>query len=188
MSGEPGSGPTEGGLRLLILISRFSGPAETEEDEERWLKKVPLMALVARGIMSNVFTEYDLAPSIIDYMGDTRFANVSKEGEDDVVDLRRQGLVERLKLATKHHYHVSAYRVTREGMSVAKGADASHHMAVDQLVSCTKCGGQVEVVTRPDAPYLVCRGCGVEERIPLFDIEEVPYVISPVFPEIWLPE
>ena len=178
---------TDDGLRQLILVSRFSSPASRPDEEERWIKKIPLIALVARGVTAGTFRNYDLAPSIIDYQGDTFFANVSKEGEDDVTDLRRMGYLERLKLATKHHYYVSAYRVTRAGMDVVEAADRGHHRAVDQLLSCRKCGGQVEVLTRPDSPYLLCRECDATEKIPIFEIEEVPYVTSPLFPEIWLP-
>jgi len=175
-------------LRNLILISRFSSPAESVEDEERWIKKIPLMALIGRGVRSNVFTEYDIAPSLIEYHGDTQFANMSKEGEDDVKDLRTIGLVERLKLATKHHYYVSAYRVTKAGMDLVKDADQTHHRAIDDLLRCDECGGQVEVIIKSDNPYLWCRKCDAEEELHFLDIEEVPYVTSPVFPEIWLPK
>jgi WD repeat-containing protein 35 len=175
-------------LRTLILISRFSSPAESVKDEERWIKKIPLMALIGRGVKSNVFTEYDIAPSLIEYHGDTQFANISKEGEDDISDLRTIKLVERLKLATKHHYYVSAYRITQTGMDFIKDADQAHHRAIDDLLRCAKCGDQVEVITKSDNPYLRCRKCDAEEELHFLDIEEVPYVTSPVFPEIWLPK
>lgn len=175
-------------LRCLILISRFSDAPESKEVEERWIKKIPLMSLIGRGVMSGVFSDYDMAPSLIDYQGDTQFANMSKEGEDDIKDLRTLGLVERLKLATKHHYYVSAYSVTRAGMDVVNDADPVHHKAIDDLLTCVKCGGKVEVLTRPDNPYLRCRQCDAEEMIPFLDIEEVPYVTSPVFPAIWIPK
>ena len=175
-------------LRNLILISRFSSPAESVEHEELWIKKIPLMALIGRGVKLNVFTEYDIAPSLIEYQGDTQFANMSKEGEDDLKDLRRIGLVERLKLATKHHYYVSAYRVTNAGMDFVKDVDPVHRRAIDDLLTCTKCGGPVEVITKLDNPYLRCRKCDAEEELHFLDIEEVPYVTSPLFPEIWLPK
>ena len=175
-------------LRCLILISRFSSAPKSKEVEERWIKKIPLMALIGRGVMMDVFGDYDMAPSLIDYQGDTQYANISKEGEDDIKDLRMRGQVERLKLATKHHYYVSAYSVTRAGMDVVNDADPVHHKAIDDLLRCDKCGGHVEVVTMPDNPYLRCRQCDAEEKIPFLDIEEVPYVTSPVFPDIWLPK
>ena len=178
---------TPDATRLLILVSRFSGPAGSKQEEERWMKKLPLAAMVARGIMLRLFVDYDLAPSLVDYMGETRFAYISRESEDDIVDLRSHGLLERLKLATKHHYYVSAYRVTERGLAVAEGAKKEHHAAIDRLTSCTGCGGKVEIVVRPDAPYLVCSSCDGSERIPLLDIEEIPYVTSPEFPGIWLP-
>jgi hypothetical protein len=183
------TGPlTDDGMRQLILISRFSSPATKADDEETWIKKIPLLALVTRGVMGDTFANYDIAPSLIEYQGDTLFANISKEGEDDVLDMRLQGLVERLKLATKHHYYVSAYRVTKAGMDVVREADPAHHKAVDALLACSDCGGSVEVLVMPDNPYLHCLECGSKEKIHLFDIEEVPYVTNPMFPEIWLPK
>jgi WD repeat-containing protein 35 len=80
-------------LRVLILISRFSSPAASVDEEERWIKKIPLMSLIGRGVITKVFSEYDMAPSLIEYQGDTVFANISKEGEDDIKDLRKIGLV-----------------------------------------------------------------------------------------------
>jgi WD repeat-containing protein 35 len=144
---------TEDQLRNLILISRFSSPAKSVEEEERWIKKIPLMALIGRGVTTKVFTHYDMAPSLIDYKGDTVFANMSKEGEDDIKDLRRMGMVERLKLATKHHYYVSAYRITKAGMDLVKDADQSHHRVIDDLLRCDQCGGAVEVIIKSDNPF-----------------------------------
>ena len=175
-------------LRLLILIARFSKPARTKDDHERWMKKMPLLSMVARGIHMGMFKDFDLHATLVDYLGDTRFATLSKEGEDDVADLRRLSLIERLKLATKHHFYVSAYRVTPKGLEAAGGAAKEHHDAIDRLTSCAKCGGRVEVVCREDSPYLVCGECDAEDRIPIFDIEEVPYTTSAVFSDVWLPD
>jgi hypothetical protein len=45
----------------------------------------------------------------------------------------------------------------------------------------------VDIEAREDAPYLICIKCGAEEKVAIFDIEEVPYVSSPNFTEIWNP-
>ena len=103
---------TQDQKRLLILISKFSRPSESREEEETWIKKIPLMALIYFGIEHEILTEYDFAPTLVEYMGTVRFANISKEGEDDIADLRVAGLLKRLKLATSHHVYVSAYRIT----------------------------------------------------------------------------
>lgn len=174
--------------RLLVLIDDFSEPSHSREEEETWIKKIPLHALISKGVREGVFRDYDIAPQLVDYMGTTRFASISKEGEDDVADLRRLSLIERLKLATKHHFYVSAYRVTPKGLEAAGGAAKEHHDAIDRLTSCAKCGGRVEVVCREDSPYLVCGECDAEDRIPIFDIEEVPYTTSAVFSDVWLPD
>lgn len=173
--------------RLLILIDRFSEPAHTRDERETWIKKTPLAALINRGVRTGTFTEYDTAPMLVDYKGSTRFANISKEGEDDVADLREMGLVERLKLATSHHIYVSAYRITPAGKDIVKDIEKEHHAAVNKLLSCTKCSGTVDIEARDDAPHLVCHECGDEEKVAIFDIDEVAYVSRPNFTSIWLP-
>jgi DNA-directed RNA polymerase subunit RPC12/RpoP len=73
-------------------------------------------------------------------------------------------------------------------MDVVNDTDPSHHSVIDDLLKCDECGGPVEVIIKEDNPYLRCRQCGAEEMIHFLDIEEVPYVTSPMFPEIWLPK
>ncbi len=173
--------------RLLILISKFSRPAATREEEETWIKKIPLMSLIHRGVTMGLFKEYDTAPTLVEYMGTSRFANISKEGEDDVADLREMELVERLKLATSHHVYVSAYRITPRGLAQTKGIEEAQHKAVAALIACKKCGGEMDIEAREDDPYLICRACNAEEKVDIFDIADLSYVSKPVFSDIWLP-
>ena len=174
--------------RLLLVISRFSEPAQSQDDTETWIKRIPLMSLVNRGIRMGVFTEYDFAPMLVEYMGQMRYANISRGGMDDIIDLRERGLVDRLKLATSHHVYISAYKITPFGVACLQGLAEEHHEAVGELLSCKACGtGTVEMESREAAPYLICKDCGKEEQVPIFDIEKIPYVSSPVFSNIWLP-
>ena len=55
------------------------------------------------------------------------------------------------------------------------------------LLSCKACGGSVDIEARDDAPYLVCKKCGEEVMVAIFDIDEVSYVSRPNFTNIWLP-
>jgi len=178
---------TDDQKRLLILISKFSKPAKTRDEEETWIKKIPLLSLINRGIHLKVFRDYDFAPQLVDYMGSVKYASVSKEGEDDVADLREMGYVERLKLATSHHVYVSAYRTTPKGIEIVSKIDKNHVEAVDKIIKCNKCGETANIVSKEDAPYLICKKCETEEKVHIFDIEEVPYISEPVFSDIWLP-
>jgi hypothetical protein len=173
--------------RLLIIISKFSKPAKTRDEEETWLKKIPLMALINRGIHMKLFKSYDFAPMLVDYMGSTRYANISKEGEDDVADLREMELVERLKLATSHHVYVSAYRITPKGMKHVASLDQKYHTSVDSILKCGKCGGESKIEAKDDAPYLICKKCKKKDKVDIFNIQEVSYASSPVFSDMWLP-
>ena len=174
--------------RLLLLISKFSDPADTREKEETWIKRIRLMSLVNRGIRMDLFQGYDFAPMLVEYMGNMRYANISRGGMDDVIDLREKGLVDRLKLATSHHVFISAYKITSKGVAFLQGLDEQHHEAIGKLLSCKECEvGVIKMEAREEAPYLVCKQCGNAEKVPIFDIEKVPYVSSPVFSNIWLP-
>lgn len=178
---------TDDQKKLLILISKFSKPAKSRDAEETWVKKIPLMAMVYRGVKQNVFRGYDIAPTLVEYMGTVRYANISKEGEDDIADLREIGLVERLKLATSHHYYVSAYRITRQGVAKVAKLDQKYRKIVDKLIKCKKCGGTTDIETLEDSPYLICKQCSEKEKVNIFAIEELSYVSAPEFAEIWLP-
>ena len=97
---------TQDQKRLLILISSFTKPAAKRDEEEVWIKKIPLLALVNRGIQLGIFKEYDFAPTLVDYMGSVRYANVSKEGEDDVADLREEGILRKKRPAVEPSFVV----------------------------------------------------------------------------------
>ena len=171
--------------RLLILISKFSNPAKKRNEQETWIKKISLMALIHRGITKKIFKDYDFAPTLVEYMGGKRFANMSKEGEDDVADLREMNYVKRLKLATSHHVYVSAYRITTKGVKAAAGFDKKHHKAIEKIIKC-KCGGMADIENMLD-PFLICKKCNTKKKIDIFDIDELAYISSPVFSKIWLP-
>ena len=173
--------------RLLTLISKFSSPAKRHNEEEIWIKKIPLLSLVYLGINRKIFKNYDSAPTLVEYMGMMRYANISKEGEDDIADLRQMGYVERLKLATSHHFYVSAYRITPKGMARVNSFDKKHHAAIDKIIKCKKCGGKMDIEARDDAPYLICQKCKRQEKVKIFDLEEISYVSKPIFSDIWLP-
>lgn len=173
--------------RLLIILSKLTKPAKTRHDEETWLKKIPLMALIHRGIKMNIFKNYDFAPTLVEYMDTTRYANISKEGEDDIADLREMGLLERLKLATSHYIYVSAYRITHKGKKIVTTIERIHHDAVNKLLNCKKCGSGYSIEARDDSTYLICIKCKKEKKVDIFQIEELPYASKPMFSDIWLP-
>ncbi len=178
---------TQDQKRLLYLITKFSKPSESRNEEETWIKKIPLMALIYYGIENEILTEYDFAPTLVDYMGTVRFANISKEGEDDIADLRVAGLLKRLKLATSHHVYVSAYRITPKGFEYTTSFDEEITIPIDDLITCKTCTRTMNIEARDDSPYLICKDCEDEKKVAIFNIRELAYVSRPMFSDIWLP-
>ena len=68
-----------------------------------------------------------------------------------------------------------------------KDFDKRHHAGIANLLACKECSGEVDIEARDDAPYLLCKDCNAEEKVAIFDIDEVAYVSRPNFTEIWLP-
>ena len=178
---------TQDRKRLLYLIAQFSKPSDSRDEDETWIKKIPLMALIYFGIKNGILVDYDYAPTLVDYMGTVRFANISKEGEADIADLRVEGLLKRLKLATSHHIYVSAYRITPNGLEYISSFDSDITNPIDALIKCKTCAQIMSIEARDDSPYMVCKSCKEEIMVDIFNIRELAYVSRPIFSDIWLP-
>lgn len=77
---------TQDHIRLLYLVSLYSRPAESDDEEEQWVRSHVVYILVFEGIVSGVFN-YDYSASS-EIVGSQRvLMNVSQEGKDDLDDL-----------------------------------------------------------------------------------------------------
>ena len=99
---------------LLYLISKLTDSINCPIS---WIKETPLQALIFQGIRKGIFNEYDYAPISSTFLGQGRkFVNISKEGEDDLGDLRELGLLETMRLSSSKHNYITGYRPTRESV------------------------------------------------------------------------
>ena len=46
---------TDDQKRLLLLLSKFTKPAKKKDEQETWIKKIPLSSLIYRGIKLKIF-------------------------------------------------------------------------------------------------------------------------------------
>ena len=89
--------------KLLYMISKYAVTAQSKDEDESWIRNVPLLVLVYEGIVKGVL-DFDYAPysTLISHEGVSRrsFMNVTQEGKSAVDDLREQNeeLMERLRL------------------------------------------------------------------------------------------
>jgi len=122
---------------LLYLISQLT---DSLNCAITWVKETPLQALMFYAIRKGLFSDYDYAPISTSFLGQGRkFVNISKEGEDDLGDLRELNLLETIRLSSSKHDYITGYRPTRESKSVLLNMDNEIKNRVDNLFICPEC-------------------------------------------------
>ncbi len=177
--------------KLYYLLSKYSKAAHSKEEQEVWMKELPLRVLGFEGITQQIFKGYDYAPMSVEIAGGIgrRFLNISQEMEDDIADLRELGLLDCLKLSTTTYHVVNAYRI-RENEKVQIPEEFKKE--IDKLCNCPKCGQLLETRINPnteDEEELIevfCRNlaCGVARYSNITASEDVSYVTEAYVPNI----
>ncbi|MBD3226933.1 MAG: hypothetical protein GF329_01995 [Candidatus Lokiarchaeota archaeon] len=169
------NGITEQMKRLLYIIAEY-----TKKDERYGVyavKDLPLKALIYYGIIKNVL-DYDYAPQSVMYQDNRRYLNISQEGEDDLNDLRDEGLLNRIRLATKSHSFIYAYSLTEKGIKYIDKISEEDKKAVDSIVKC-KCSKIYDIKIKPEIILFECISCGISFNSEITDIEDVAYKSTP---------
>lgn len=165
-------------LKLLYLISRYSHCAQSAEEKEQWIRKIPLLVLIYEGIVKGVF-DYDYAPAS-EIVGTRRvYLNISQEGRDDIDDLREAGMVNGLKLSSKEYQSVTAYQISPAGVALLEQVTAEWRSAVDALI--THAGERLDVFWT-DECFELRTASGHVQSSTITDSEDVSYVSSPYLP------
>ena len=165
-------------LKLLYLISKYSHFAQTAQDKEQWVRKLPLLVLVYEGIVQKVF-DYDYAPASRSVEHKRVYLNITQEGTDDLDDLVESKLVKGLRLATKEHQSVTAYQISPLGLNmVSKRLPDEEKGLVDALI--TEDAALLQVVWE-DGRFLM-RNDTISRESTITDTEDVSYVCSPYIP------
>lgn len=165
-------------LKLLYLVSKYSHCAQSAEEKERWIRKIPLLVLIYEAIVAGVL-DYDYAPAS-ENIGTRRiYINISQEGRDDVDDLREAGMINGLKLSSKEYQSVTAYQISPQGLELLKSVPAELRKAIDDLVMVE--GQQIEAVWDGES-FLLTTAKGYRRVSTITDCEDVSYVSSPYLP------
>ncbi|NHJ32898.1 MAG: hypothetical protein FK732_08550 [Asgard group archaeon] len=167
---------------LLYLISKLTDSLNCPIS---WIKETPLQALIFQGIRKGVFNEYDYAPISSSFLGQGRkFVNISKEGEDDLGDLRELGLLETIRLSSSKHDYITGYRPTKESVKALKAIDNSIKTKIDELFICPTCKSEkyeLKIYVDDSNFKMECNECDKTELIPLVIPEDVSYTTKPYF-------
>lgn len=153
--------------KLLYLISLYTGG-----EVIRWIKNYALWVLVYYGIINDVFKGYDYAPTVVMWHGAFRVANISMEAEKDLLRLRNEGLIEKLRLATSKYRYITAYRVSKDGLEYLKEVPTEVKRSVDSVF---KPGGVLVTVVLEDYKPLLRMPDGKTIDVGFLEAEDVPY-------------
>ena len=161
---------------LLYLISRLT---DSLNCPTTWVKETPLQALIFHAIRKGLFNEYDYAPISSSFLGQGRkFVNISKEGEDDLGDLRELGFLETIRLSSSKHDYITGYRPTEISKKQLSQLDNEVKSNVDALFQCPKCNKtsyDLLIDVENSKFKMHCRDCSFDEDIPLVEPEDVSY-------------
>ncbi len=182
--------------KLVYLISKYSHTSVDEKDNDRWIKELPLLALIHKGIIDGTF-DYDYAPVSFELQTGRIFLNLSQEGIDNIEDLREFGFVDCMKLSSMSHLYLNAYKINSNGMKIIDGIHPEATLSekqkedVNTLCSCPKCkhllhvnvdlfGHENELELK-----LICSNanCDYKALSNMTDIEDVSYSTEPYLPK-----
>jgi DNA-binding PadR family transcriptional regulator len=173
---------------LMYMMSQFT------HEGDYWITHNALRILIFEGIVykekggRDVFSGWDYAPASVMFTEGRRYVNISQEAEDDLNDLRELGLIDELRMEGPYKQYVTKYQIAGEGRKLIKYFPESLKNAVDEFLTCSKCGkamiGVICGLDRKDYSdccTILCRNpdCDHEYTSDITDIEDVSYVSVP---------
>lgn len=189
-------------LRLLYLLSRFAMYPSSTDDEEKWLRNLPLLVMVYEAIVQGIL-DYDYSPVCTNIVknGMSRriWMNISQDARAAIDDLREHDLIKALKTCSEDFQPSTAYQVTATGMAQLEAFPAHERKSIDTFLSSTTRNKHDLVSARSglvlfdnellsitfdvdDGQFRFVRNDGSIYISRVTDIEEVSYVSSPYLP------
>ncbi|GMF20964.1 unnamed protein product [Phytophthora fragariaefolia] len=108
-------------VRLLYLLSRFAQYPKSTDEEEKWLRSLPLQVMVFEAIVHGLLS-FDYSPVCTSIVkeGQSRrlWLNMSHDARAALDDLREHELVQALKTCSEDFQPSTAFQVTAKGMKV----------------------------------------------------------------------
>lgn len=189
-------------LRLLYLLSKFAMFPNFMDDEESWLRNLPLLVLVYEAIVVGIL-DYDYSPVCTNIVknGQSRriWMNISQDAKAAIDDLREYNLVKALKTCSEDFQPSTAFQVTPQAINVLDALPQAEKKRIDAFLSNNMMpphalhsanSGMIlfdsNLVTITfdvdDGKFRLARNDGSVFVSRVTDVEEVSYVSSPYLP------
>jgi hypothetical protein len=179
---------SEDHVKILFLISLFARPAIDWDDEEGWIRTMPLLVYMYEGIVAGVFKAPDYAPTciMVSQDGVTRrvWMNISQEGKAFVDDMREILLLNGLKLVTEDGQPVTSFQCSNFGLSVVEQMSQEAKDSVLELIYPTGLEGGPRTIKfdSEEGVFHMTTAGGFNAVSEISECEDVSYVSSPYLP------
>ena len=100
--------------------------------------------------------------------------NVSQEGEDYLTDLREFEFLDKIRLATKEHSFIYAFKLTQKGQEFLETVSDEDKEITKSLIKC-ECGNNYEILVLDNSIFLNCDNDHVTLDTGIMEIEDVAY-------------
>ncbi|RLN56959.1 hypothetical protein BBJ28_00017414 [Nothophytophthora sp. Chile5] len=125
-------------LRLLYLLSRFATYPNSNDEEEKWLRSLPLQVMVYEAIVHGLLA-FDYSPVCTSIVKDGQsrrlWLNVSHDARAAIDDLRERELVKALKTCSEDFQPSTAYQVTARASAVLESLPYRDKQRVDSFLA-----------------------------------------------------
>ncbi|KAG2867184.1 hypothetical protein PC113_g2231 [Phytophthora cactorum] len=154
---EDDSNWTPSHLRLLYLLSRFATYPSSTDEEEKWLRSLPLQVMVFEAIVHGLLA-FDYSPVCTSIVKDGQsrrlWLNMSHDARAAIDDLREHELVKALKTCSEDFQPSTAYQVTQEGMTVLASLPPRDKQRLDEFLTAPR-NSLSDIVSAPvESPRL----------------------------------
>ncbi|KAF1320890.1 hypothetical protein FI667_g12271, partial [Globisporangium splendens] len=124
-------------LRMLYLLSKFAMFPNFNDDEESWLRNLPLLVLVYEVIVIGIL-DYDYSPVCTNIVknGQSKriWMNISQDAKAAIDDLRDHGLVKALKTCSEDFQPSTAFQITPQALTVLETFPKSEKKRIDTFL------------------------------------------------------
>ncbi|KAJ0395757.1 hypothetical protein P43SY_005674 [Pythium insidiosum] len=128
-------------VMLLYMLSRYAVCARSTQDQETWIRQIPLLVLMYEGIAAGILN-FDYAPAalVIAQEGKPKriWMNTTQDGKSAIDDLREANLINGLKLSTKDYHSVTAFQVSLRGLQLLGQVSKELKAKVDSFIFAPK--------------------------------------------------
>ncbi|KAG1703876.1 hypothetical protein DVH05_006883 [Phytophthora capsici] len=150
-------------LHLLYLLSRFATYPSSTDEEEKWLRSLPLQVMVFEAIVHGLLA-FDYSPVCTSIVKDGQsrrlWLNMSHDARAAIDDLREHELVKALKTCSEDFQPSTAYQVTEEGMKVLSMLPNRDRQRLDEFLTAPR--SSLTVTDTPtDSPRLATLPLGI---------------------------